>query len=192
MKFRPATVEDAGHFVRVFEEASHGLSSYLWQKSAGQQGNVKQVALDSMTRKLTTAKPDTIYVAEVDGQVAGGVITNAIGDRPEDIGADCDPAVVTLIKLENQALNTHYINALAVFPEFQGRGIGTALLRETGRRFPKSDLSLIVVDINQSARRLYERVGFLVSASEPLGKSDWKTDIQSCILMKREAQANRS
>ena len=39
------------------------------------------------------------------------------------------PVFVPLIELENLAPRTHYVNALAVFPQFQGRGLGRLLLR---------------------------------------------------------------
>ncbi|MGI9364204.1 MAG: GNAT family N-acetyltransferase [Rhizobiaceae bacterium] len=192
MKFRSATIEDAGHFVRVFEEASHGLSQYLWQKRAGAHGDSKKVARDSVIKRISSAPAGSIFVIEVDGQVAGGVITNAIGGEPEEIDVQCDPAIVPLIELENSALNTHYINAVAVFQGFRGQGVGTALLREVERRFPNVDLSLIVLDNNKSARRIYQREGYEVKESAPVSKTGWKTDAQACLLMIKEAQEGRA
>ena len=192
MKFRPATIEDAGHFVRVFEEASHGLSQYLWQKRARADGDKQKVALDSVAKRISAAPADMIFVIELDRQVAGGVITNAIGCEPEEIDAQCDPAIVPLIELENCALNTHYINALAVFPGFRGQGVGTALLLEVERRFPNIDLSLIVLDNNDPARKLYQREGYVVRETAPIYNSGWKTDAQSCLLMIKEMEAGRA
>ena len=132
---------------------------------------------------MNTAQPDTVFVAEVAGQVAGGVITNAIGSQVQDIEEGCDPVIVPLIELENCALNTHYINALAVFHEFQRQWIGAALLHEIERRHPDINLSLIVEDTNVSARRLYEREGYLARDTAPICRGGWETDAQTYILM---------
>ena len=47
MHIRQATLEDFGHFVRVFELASCELAQYFWQKTAGDEGDPREVALIS-------------------------------------------------------------------------------------------------------------------------------------------------
>ncbi len=55
------------------------------------------------------------------------------------------------------------IHDLAVLPEWRGRGVGTALLAAVERK-ARADgcckLTLEVLDDNEGARRLYERLGF--------------------------------
>ena len=187
MNIRPATLEDAGHFVRVFELASYGLAPYFWQQTAGEGGDPQKVAMKSMRNKLANAAPNTALVIEVDGEVAGGIITYDIGGTPEEMPADCDPVIVPLIELENRALNTHYVNALAVFPEFQGRGLGTTLLRRVEANAGTEGLSLVVEDQNIQARNLYEREKYMASFSVPIFRGGWDTTAKAYILMKRKA-----
>ena len=55
------------------------------------------------------------------------------------------------------------IHDLAVLPEFQGRGVGTALLEEVARRGRAQGcckITLEVHDTNSGAKQLYERSGF--------------------------------
>ena len=55
------------------------------------------------------------------------------------------------------------IHDLVVFPQYQGRGIGSELLDEAERLARQRDcckLTLEVHDTNSNAKRLYERVGF--------------------------------
>jgi predicted N-acetyltransferase YhbS len=55
------------------------------------------------------------------------------------------------------------VRLLAVAPAGRGRGIGAALMRECVRRARKSGarvLSLHTTDMMQTARRMYERMGF--------------------------------
>lgn len=61
-----------------------------------------------------------------------------------------------------------HINNVALRPALRGRGLGTALMRhvfEEGRRLGARRATLEVRASNTGARRLYERLGFHVSAT---------------------------
>lgn len=57
-----------------------------------------------------------------------------------------------------------FIGNIEVLPEWQGRGIGTAMLEEAISAAERRGLpvALRVLKINDAARRLYERLGFIV------------------------------
>ena len=68
---------------------------------------------------------------------------------------------VGAVRLEERGAEL-YVAGLAVAPEAQGRGLGTAVLqgllaRAAARRVP---VTLQVLKTNPGARRLYERLGF--------------------------------
>jgi len=59
----------------------------------------------------------------------------------------------------------YYISDLAVFPQFQGQGIGTRLLAFAEEQAAKHGLqkcSLIVAQHNDAARQLYLRLGYRI------------------------------
>ena len=61
-----------------------------------------------------------------------------------------------------------YIHEIQLLPEYQGRGIGTAVVQkviEQGAR-RKLPITLSVVPANQRAKSLYERLGFEVTGVE--------------------------
>ena len=67
-------------------------------------------------------------------------------------------------------LDEIHINNLAVRAEYQGRGLGTALLKhvlETGASRGAARATLEVRRSNAPALRLYERLGFTVAATRP-------------------------
>ena len=61
------------------------------------------------------------------------------------------------------ALEAPWIRQLAVFPEHQRRGVGTALLRQA-RACSPAELRLFTFQRNDKARAFYEKHGFTVVA----------------------------
>jgi ribosomal protein S18 acetylase RimI-like enzyme len=61
-----------------------------------------------------------------------------------------------------------YLARVALLPAFQGRGIGSLLVRELQERGAREGraVTLSVFEINP-ARRLYERLGFRVTERQP-------------------------
>ena len=57
------------------------------------------------------------------------------------------------------AIADGWIHQLAVFPEFQRRGIGSLLLARARERFP-AELRLFTFQLNTKARAFYEKHGF--------------------------------
>lgn len=186
---RPATVADAPALRRVFELASEGLAPWVWAQSAGPGAEAGMIGLERMRDKINNAAPGTCLVAELDGTVAGGVISYDIGALPEPIAPGTPPVFVPLIALENLAPQTHYVNALAVFPEFQGRGIGRRLLRAAATHAGANGMSLIVEDHNHAALALYRSEWYEARALRPVIEAPgWTCPGQNWILMVRPAQ----
>ena len=183
---RPATLKDAPVFRRVFELASEGLAPWVWAQSAGPGETSDEIGLKRMQDKLTKAASGTAIVAEVDGQAAGGIITYDIGRIPEEFKDDTPAVFAPLIKLENLVPLTHYINAIAVFPEFQGLGIGRKLLRSVAVNALENGMSLIAEDSNQAALGLYRSEWYKERARLPLiTADDWHCAGTEWILMTR-------
>lgn len=65
----------------------------------------------------------------------------------------------------------HLLVDIALFPRWRGLGIGTALIRQSQIDASASNrgLRLHVLQANPSARRLYERLGFVAGATDPPG-----------------------
>jgi len=84
------------------------------------------------------------------------VETQPLEPTDERIVAVRDGAVAGFLDL----VGSHVSN-LFVDPQHQGQGIGTALMAEAERR-AAGDLTLSVFTVNPDARRLYERLGFVV------------------------------
>jgi diamine N-acetyltransferase len=97
-------------------------------------------AADAMTRFLMTRNDGSVrYVIEADGKEAG------------------------VISLRSPWLKGPYLELLAIFPKFQGRGIGTKLLHwmeQEAVQHGARNLWVCASTFNTGALRFYERHGF--------------------------------
>ena len=80
---------------------------------------------------------------------------------------------VPLQELEDQVPGSWYINVIAAYPEFRGKGSGSALMKfaeSLAVEQKKNRLSLIVSNANQAAVRLYSKLGFEMIDQRPIEK----------------------
>jgi len=99
------------------------------------------------------------------------------------------PIAVPLQQLEDRAYGTWYVNVLGVYPAYQGRGYGTALLSVAeglARRESKRGMSIIVADSNEGACRLYERTGYRERDRRPMVKEKWPHPGESWVLLLKD------
>ena len=89
-----------------------------------------------------------------------------------------DPATTRVILSDDRVIgflgvrpdiDVLYVAQAYIIPEYQGRGIGTALIREVLSR--GRPVELWVMKLNTGARRLYERLGFRVKYE---GETDYR------------------
>jgi ribosomal protein S18 acetylase RimI-like enzyme len=172
IRLRPASKDDALDLAQLIDIAGEGFGSYLWSQAV----KPGETALDVGKRRAAREDGGFSYrnatLAEVDGRVAGLLLGYRLAD-PYDTGelSRLPEIVRPLLELEAEAPGSWYVNALAAFPEFRGRGVGTTLLaraEEIARKTNTGTLSLIVADENEGARRLYERTGYHAVARRPL------------------------
>ncbi len=182
---RPATRDDALHLARLAVLASEGLTAYLWERSEpGADPLAVGAARAARGEGAFSWRNSTI--AEVGGVVAGALVTWRLPDAPEPL--EGLPSLFRPFQaLENRAPGSQYVNMLATYEGFRGRGVGTALLAEAARlgRDAAGGMSLIVADRNVPARRLYRALGYGEVASEPMVREDWVCDSEAWILMVR-------
>lgn len=168
-EIRHATPEDAMELARLIDIAGEGLAMYLWSQSA----STSQTPLEFGKAKAESSTGGFSYrnawVWEQNHQIMGMLLAYPLDDPyiVEDIRAF--PEVVRpLIELEAEAPGSFYINGLATFPEFRGRGIGRSMLDLAEHKAPEfacSELSLIVASGNQHAISLYHACGYRERAS---------------------------
>jgi ribosomal protein S18 acetylase RimI-like enzyme len=192
--FRRATPEDAAAMAELVNFAGENLPVYLWSKTADPGQSAWEVGrLRARREEGGFSYRNTVIAEARDGRVAGCLIGYALPKQPEPIPADLPAMVRPLQELENLAPGTWYVNVLALYPEFRGRGLGTGLLGLADRiaaDLRTEGLSIIVSDGNAGARRLYERCGYRQAGTQPMVKEGgWESTGNNWVLMVKKRGA---
>jgi ribosomal protein S18 acetylase RimI-like enzyme len=184
--FRHATQDDAQALAELVNIAGEGLPLYLWGKMAEAGESAWEVGHRRAMRESGSFSYRNAILAEIEGRVIACLIGYPLPDRPEPIDEGMPAMFVPLQELENLAPGTWYVNVLATFEKYRGRGYGTRLLGLAERLAVSADrtgLSIIVSDANAAARRLYKRSGYAEVATRPMVKEAWENPGESWVLL---------
>ena len=83
-----------------------------------------------------------------------------------------------VLVIENRQ-GQYYLGLIEILPEYQGRGVGTAVIQDFLAAAEAQNLpaTLHVLKSNDPARKLYERLGFTIIAEE---KHKYKMKAEGC------------
>lgn len=186
MLIRKAQAKDAAHLVRFINMAADDLPMHFWRKSVGPEGDPIAYGMERAARETGSFSFNSAWLAEVDGAVAACLLGYPAEDKPSPIAPDTPPVFVPLLELEALAPGSWYLNVLATYDSFRGKGCGSALLAEAEaitRADGRKTISLITADTHHDAQRLYAAKGYVEIARRPVVKGDWQVDASEWILM---------
>ncbi|MFT4150657.1 MAG: GNAT family N-acetyltransferase [Paracoccaceae bacterium] len=185
MSIRKAWASDAGHLVRFINMAADDLPLHFWRKSVGPDGDPWAWGRERAARATGNFSYNNAWMAEVGGEVAACLLGYAAEETPGPIDPDTPPIFIPLLELEALAPGSWYLNVLATYEGFRGKGLGSALLAhaetvaaDAGHR----TISLIAEDTHLDALRLYTAKGYRETARRPVVKGDWAVDASEWIL----------
>jgi len=172
VNIRAATANDANHLAILINLAGENLPEHLWRRMAGKNQDPLDVGALRAAREEGSFSYRHAMIAEVEDQVAGMVLSYHLPD-PYDTGELhlCPAVVRPLIELEARAPGSWYVNAIATYEPFRGRGVATAFMsrcEDLARKAGVKQMSLIVAGANEGAHALYLKLGYQKIASRPL------------------------
>lgn len=177
---RPARpdIDDAVIFAALTEAAAAGLFSRLL-------GNAAPRVLAAVFREPGhNLSYDRTIVGELDGEIAGmashhsapdyragarlavRLMTRSAGWRAFRMAIAVLPVRRTLAFMDKIADGDHYLQMVAVRPDYRGKGVGTALINAVTEHAAASGARRLVLDVeteNAGAQALYGRLGFVVT-----------------------------
>lgn len=184
LPFRAARLEDCPKIAELFSIASDGVSKYVWSTLTDEYPGLSLLEIGA--KRYANENGNFSYkncvIAEQNEEVVGVLVTFPIEpvseasepvqpvepilktDSEANSEADSETETVDVLAPYNlEAPNTWYICALALFPEYRGRGLGTQFLniaRQQAKEKGFQSLSLLCFEQNAGALRLYQRYGF--------------------------------
>lgn len=169
--------------------AGEGMPLYLWTNMAAADETPWDIGQERAKRETGSFSYRNTVVLEHGGEVVAALMGFPLPDEPEPVNYDeMPPMFVPLQQLEDLAAGTWYVNVLATYAEYRGKGFGSGLLavaEQLAADTNRSGLSIIVSDANTGARRLYERSGYIEKATRPMIKESWDNDGENWVLLAR-------
>jgi GNAT superfamily N-acetyltransferase len=185
MLIREAKASDAAHLVRFINMAADDLPLHFWKRSVGPDGDPIAYGQERAARETGSFSYRNAWLAEVEGEVAACLLGYPADATPGPIDPDTPPIFVPLLELEALAPGSWYLNVLATYEAFRGKGLGSGLLahaERVARDAGHSTISLIAEDTHAEALRLYTAKGFAEVARRAVVKGDWQVDASEWIL----------
>ena len=177
---RPARKADAAALAVLIDMAGEGMASWVWSDMASGHQSAFEVGRMRAGRQEGAFSYRNAFVQTAqreeaqDGieEIAGMVLGYRLDDPyvMPDL-ADMPAPFRPLVELEAEAPGAWYLNAIAVFADFRGRGFGARLLEtaeDLARQSGAREIALIWAEENDLAAGLYRRFGYSERARRPL------------------------
>lgn len=193
MDIRKAKASDAAHLVRFINMAADDLPLHLLRKTVGPEGDPWALGQERASRETGNFSYRNAWLAEIDGEVGACLLGYATDAEPGPIDPDTPPILVPLLELEALAPGSWYLNVLATYEAFRGKGLGSALLAHAEAvavAAGHDTISLIAAETHQDALRLYTTKGYREVARRLVVKDDWDVDASEWILFTKTLGAS--
>jgi ribosomal protein S18 acetylase RimI-like enzyme len=165
-QIRPATAQDAGDIARLFLISSDGLAAYIWDRDRAPGVELMDHGAARYARQAMAFSYENCTIVTSANRVIAMLLAFEI---PVAQGVEEDPVLRPYSELEDPG--SLYISGVAVDAEWRGKGIGSALLNiaeNVASQQGIERLSLICLEANQAALRLYRRRGYTEINRRPI------------------------
>ncbi len=192
ISIRPATRNDAADLAILDNIAGHGIPIIFWKEI----GNSNRIEDALATGRERLADDDEFYnwkkarIALEDDSVVGSSISYIMpepDEESESIKQNNKP-FKPIFELYDECIDHWFIDALAVYPSAQGKGVGKRLFDDSitlGTSTGAKTMSVIVEDTNQVAYSLYRAYGFDVVNQRDFISFEGAGEINEWLLMSR-------
>ncbi len=166
LQFRTATEDDCTELALMLDVAGRRLPSYLWSQEVGQG----QSYFEYGREKIRTDTNRNSYfknwlVAEAQDKFVGAFFGFSVADPYPEIDLDTVPECFRpCIELERIARGCWLLQAIAILPQYRGKGLARQLLgkaESVARDSGTNRIALQVEEVNEVAFKTYQRNGYI-------------------------------
>jgi len=192
---RSAEKSDAQALAQIAVMAGHGLMQLLYEGLLPGKSLIDTI----IERRIFATQSFSNLVHWRVAMDASGRILGGLNSFSHDVMMTAPPdplldesrlgPISGLSEMEATAVDSYYINIIAVFPEYRGSGGGFALMQEAARLAGKANLrrmSLSTFENDPNLLRYYRRQGFEERATCPIGQHPAFEFDGNFVLMIRE------
>jgi len=189
--FRTATEEDCTELALMLDVAGRRLPSYLWSQDTGQG----QSCFEYGREKIRTDTNRNFYfknwlVAEFQDKFVGAFFGFSVDDPYPEIDLDAVPECFRpCIELERVARGCWLLQAIAILPQYRGKGLARQLLGKAeslARDSGTNRIALQVEEVNGVAFKTYQRNGYIEVDRRPYVHFPGSEDTGDVVLMCKE------
>ncbi|WP_285768660.1 N-acetyltransferase [Peribacillus sp. SI8-4] len=166
MYIRQAKPEEADKAARLIRLAIKEIAEALTGES--EEEKILSVLADFFRKRGNRISYENTFVSVHDGEISGLIVAYHGKDAQEldepILGQLRRKRKDPSITFDKEAeMSDFYLDTICVDPNFQGKGIGSQLIRHV-EEFAKQQgyprISLVVENVNEGASRLYKKLGF--------------------------------
>jgi ribosomal protein S18 acetylase RimI-like enzyme len=191
LQFRTATEDDCTELALIRDIAGRRMPSYLWSQEVGQG----QSYFEYGREKIRTDANNNAYfknwlVAEFQDKFVGAFFGFSVEYPYPEIDLDAVPECFRpCIELERVASGCWLLQAIAILPQYRGKGLARQLLDKAGSVAKDSGtnrIALQVEEVNEVAFKTYRSNGYIEVDRRPYVHFPGSEDTGDVVLMWKE------
>ena len=172
MIIKNARAEQAKDLAYLVNLASYGVAEYLWQGMCSPGQSPLNYGASRAARSDGNFSYKNAKVMEVNGKVAGMVLSYQQPDPYDTSDIKGYPKeLIPLVELEALAPGSWYINAIATYEQYRGQGIASQLLKQCEQDALQDSckvMSLVVAKQSAQTVALYKKLGYAGIETRPV------------------------
>ena len=191
LQFRTATEDDCTELALIRDIAGRRMPSYLWSQEVGQG----QSYFEYGREKIRTDANNNAYfknwlVAEFQDKFVGAFFGFSVEYPYPEIDLDAVPECFRpCIELERVASGCWLLQAIAILPQYRGKGLARQLLdkaESVAKDSGTNRIALQVEEVNEVAFKTYRSNGYIEVDRRPYVHFPGSEDTGDVVLMWKE------
>ena len=189
--FRNATEDDCTELTLIRDIAGRRMPSYLWSQETGQGQSYFEYGREKIR---TDANSNSYFrnwlVAETQSKFVGAFFGFSVEDPYPEIDLDAVPECFRpCIELERVASGCWLLQAIAILPQYRGKGLARQLLgkaESVAKDSGTNRIALQVEEVNEVAFKTYQSNGYVEVDRRPYVHFPGSEDTGDVVLMWKE------
>ena len=191
LQFRTATEDDCTELALILDVAGRRLPSYLWSQEVGQGQSYFEYGREKIR---TDANYNGYFknwlVAESQSKFVGAFFGFSVENPYPEIDLDAVPKCFRpCIELERVASGCWLLQAIAILPQYRGKGLARQLLdkaESVAKDSGTNRIALQVEEVNEVAFKTYQSNGYVEVDRRPYVHFPGSEDTGDVVLMWKE------